>query len=115
MDMSREQRLADLENTFSRVQVSSVESPEELSRAEMARAARHFGFAQPVFRTSVRLRFSGEGVRDHDLDSGPAGAVIAGFSCAVNARAAQLKIPPGSTGLYLSPVVGEGSAILELF
>lgn len=113
--MSREQRLADLEKTFSLVQVSSVESPEELARAEMTRAARHFGFAQPVFRTSVRLRFSGEGIRDHDLDGGLAGAVIAGFSGSVNAVASQLKIPPGSTGLYLSPVVAAGSTILELF
>ena len=114
-DMSREQRLADLEKALSRVQVSSVESPEELARAEMARAARHFGFAQPAFRTSVRLRFSGEGIRDHDLDGGLAGTVIAGFAGAVNATGSQLKMPPGSTELYLSPVVIPGSTILELF
>jgi hypothetical protein len=115
MDMSREQRLADLENAFSQVQVSPVESAEELARSEMARAARHFGFAQPVFRTSIRLHFSGDGVRDHDLSSGLAGSVIAGFSGAVSAAASQLKIPPGSSELYLSPVVAAGSTVLELF
>lgn len=114
-DMSREQRLADLEKAFSRVEVSAVESPEELARAEMARAARHFGFAQPAFRTSVRLRFSGEGIRDHDLDGGLAGAVIAGFAGAVNATGSQLHLPPASTKLYLSPVITPGSAILEMY
>jgi hypothetical protein len=113
--MSREQRLADLEKTFSQVQVSPVESAEELARSEMARAARHFGFNQPLFRTSVRLRFSGDGVRDHDLSSGLAGSVIAGFSGAVTAAASRLKLPPGSSELYLSPVVAAGSTVLELF
>jgi len=68
--MSREQRLDELEKAFSQVPVGAVDSAEELARAEMARASRHFGFAQPTFRTSVRLRFSGEGVKGHDLDGG---------------------------------------------
>ena len=115
MDMSREQRLDELEKAFSQVAVTAVESAEELARAEMARASRHFGFAQPTFRTSVRLRFSGEGIKGHDLDGGLAGSVIAGFVGAVNATGSQLKIPPRSTDLFLSPVVRPGSTILELF
>jgi len=115
MDISREQRLAELEKSFSRLPVSSIESSEELARSEITRAARHFGFAQPVFRTSVRLRFSGEGIKDHDLEGGLAGSIISGFSGALNAVAGQLKIPPGSTDLYLSPVVAAGSTVLELF
>jgi hypothetical protein len=47
MDMSREDRLGRLEAAFAEVPVTPAGSLEELSRAERARAARHFGFAQP--------------------------------------------------------------------
>jgi hypothetical protein len=115
MDMSREDRLDQLEAAFDATPVTPVGSPEELTRAEQARAARHFGFAQPQFRTSVRLHFSGEGVQGHDLKGTLAGNVIASFTGAVDAVGSQLHLPPGSTELFLSPVVTAGSTVLEMF
>lgn len=115
MDMSENERLRALEALFEEIEDPEIESVEELSRAEDARAARHFGFAQPQFRTSVQLRFTGEGVKGHDLNGGTAAGVIAGFTGAVDAVRADKRLPPGSANLYLSPTVSPGSTILELF
>ncbi len=115
MDTSDEERLAALEAAFATVEVTPVGSTEELARSEQARAARHFGFAQPGFRTSVQLRFSGEGVMGHDLNGSTAGSVIAGFTGSVDAAGTQLHLAPGSTTLFLSPNVTPGSTVLEMF
>lgn len=112
---SRDDRLARLEQRFASLPRRDIFSAEELGRAEAARAARHFGFAQPVFRTSVKLRVSGDGVLGHDLRSTTAGLVIGGVSDVVDAAAQDVKMPKGSTSLYLSPVVTPGSTVLELF
>lgn len=111
---SREERL----DRLARIQPKSrrnVRSAEELSRSESARAARHFGFAQPMFRTSVKLRFSGDGVSGHDLRSDTAGIVIGGISEVVEAAAQDSKVPKDATKLFLSPTVLPGSTVLELF
>jgi hypothetical protein len=115
MDTSDEERLAALEAAFATVKVAPIGSTEELARSEQARAARHFGFAQPGFRTSVQLRFSGEGVKGHDLNGSIAGSVIAGFTGSVDAAGTQLHLAPGSTTLFLSPNVTPGSTALEMF
>jgi hypothetical protein len=112
---SRDERLARLEATLAHLPDPNVFSAEELDRAEQTRAARHFGFAQPAFRTSVKLRFSGDGVIGHDLSSVIAGAVIGGVTEVVEAAAQEVKVPKDSTRLFLSPVVTPGSTVLELF
>ncbi len=56
---SREERLARLAQLNGPRR--DIRSADELNRSEAARAARLFGFAQPMFRTSIKLRFSGEG------------------------------------------------------
>ncbi|MDI9914352.1 hypothetical protein [Rhodococcus sp. IEGM 1379] len=115
MDMSREDRLAALEASFSEVEIDPIGSVEEFARSEQSRAARHFGFKKPVFRTSVRIRFSGEGVNGHDLRGGTAAGVIGGFSGSLDAVAEKLQLSPQSANLYLSPNVDAGSTILELY
>jgi hypothetical protein len=60
---SRDERLVRYERRLAELPPREIHSGDELDRAEAARAARHFGFAQPVFRTSLKLRFFGEGVR----------------------------------------------------
>lgn len=115
MDMFREQRLAGLEEAFAKAPIIPIGSTEELARVEQVRAAGHFGFAQPKFRTAVRLHFSGQGVEGHDLSGSLAGSIIAGFAETVNATGALLHMPPGSTELFLSPVVTSGSTVLEMF
>lgn len=112
---SRDERLARYERRLAALPSPSISSAEELSRSEAARAARHFGFAQPVFRTSVKLRFSGDGLRGNDLRSTTAGAVIGGVSEVVDAAAQEARIPRDATQLFLSPVVAPGSTVLELF
>ena len=42
-----------------------------------------------MFRTSFKLRFSGEGVSGHDLRSDPAGIVIGGVTEVVEASLGQ--------------------------
>ncbi|BBY41814.1 hypothetical protein [Mycolicibacterium celeriflavum] len=112
---SRDDRLARFEARLAQLPDPHVFSAEELERAEQARAARHFGFAQPVFRTSVKLRFSGDAVVGHDLNSVIAGAVIGGVTEVVEAAAQEVKVPKDSAQLFLSPVVSPGSTVLELF
>ena len=72
-------------------------------------------YAQPVFRTSLRLRFAGEGIRGHDLAGVTAAGVLSGITGSLGALATQLQLPPGSTEMFLSPTVSAGSAVLELF
>jgi hypothetical protein len=112
---SREERLARFAAMLDEQPDPDIQSVEELARSEQARASRLFGFAQPLFRTSVKLRFSGEGVNGHDLNGATAGAVIGGVSEVVDAAAQDIKIAKGTTQLFLSPTVAPGSAILELF
>lgn len=112
---SRSDRLRRLERRLASLPTRDISSAEELSRSEAARAARLFGFAQPTFRTSVKLRFSGDGVTGHDLSGVTAGAVIGAVSEMVEAAAQDSKIPKGSTRLFLSPVITPGSTVLELF
>jgi hypothetical protein len=112
---SRDARLARLENKLSELPSREIYSAEELDRAEAARASRHFEFAQPVFRTSVKLRFFGDGVRGNDLNGVTAGALIGGVSELVEAAAQEAKIPKQAVQLYLSPLVAPGSTVLELF
>jgi len=114
-DESRDERLRRYEERLESLPSREIFSAEELHRSEAARAARHFGFAQPLFRTSVKLRFSGDGVAGHDLNSATAGAVIGGVSEMVEAAAQEIKIPKESTQLFLSPVITPGSTVLELF
>lgn len=111
---SREERLARLA-AMQPTGRRNVRSAEELGRAEVARAARHFGFGQPAFRTSVKLRFSGDGVAGHDLRSDTAGIVIGGVSDVVEAAGQDSKVPKDSAQLFLSPTVLPGSTVLELF
>lgn len=112
---SRDERLARLEAALAEDPDPDVKSAEEFDRSEQTRASRLFGFAQPSFRTSIKLRFSGEGVKGYDLNGTTAGAVIGGISDVVDAAAQDIKVPKGTTQLFLSPVVAPGSAILELF
>jgi hypothetical protein len=112
---SRSDRLARYEAKLAALPRRDIHSAEELGRAESARAARHHGFAQPAFRTSVRLRFSGDGVIGHDLRGSLAGDVIGEFSGVVEAAAQDAKVGKDAASLFLSPVVTPGSTILELF
>lgn len=112
---SHRDRVARLRAQLDRMPDPNIQSGEELDRQESARAARHFGFAQPAFRTSVKVRFSGDGVTGHDLLAATAGLVVNGFADVVDAAAQDVKMPKGSTPLYLSPIVTAGSAVLELF
>lgn len=115
MDTSSDDRLDRLAQQFDQMGGRSVESLEELARIEQARAARHFGFAEPGFRTSVKMRFSGDGVLGNDLNSAVAGGVVAEFTGVVGAAGAQLNLRPRDADLFLSPNVGAGSTVLELF
>lgn len=112
---SRDDRLARFERQLAALPTPDIESEEELSRSEAARAARHFGFAQPAFRTSVKVRFSGAGVHGHDLRSTTAGVIIGGVSEVVDAAAQEVNVPRIATQLFLSPAVTAGSTVLELF
>jgi hypothetical protein len=114
-DESREERLARLEQRIAERDRPNISTAEELGRAEEARAARHFEFRPPAFRTSVKLRFFGEGVKGHDLPGSVAGALIGGISEVVDAAAHSFRMPKKAAELYLSPVVSPGSTIVELF
>jgi hypothetical protein len=115
MDIARQERLARLNQQLEALPQPTIESLEELARIEQARASRHFGFTQPEFRTSVKVRFSGDGVQGNDLNGATAGGVVAEFTGAVGAAGAQLSLPPHAADLFLSPNVGAGSTVLELF
>jgi hypothetical protein len=115
MDTDRAARLAALEARAAELDAPDIGSPEELQRFETARAARHFGFAQPSFRTSLRLRFTGEGVKGHDLRGSIAGEVVGGISATVEAAAGDKKVALQDAELFLSPTVLPGSTVLELF
>jgi hypothetical protein len=112
---SHEERVLRLEAKLAGMPDPDISSWGELDRAEQTRAARHFGFAQPAFRTSIKLRFSGDGVSGHDLRSSTAGVVIGGVTEVVDAAGQEKKVAKDATQLYLSPVVAPGSTILELF
>lgn len=115
IDDSRAARVARLEERRASRPRREITSVEELSRSESARAAWHFGFDAPAFRTSVKLRFFGEGVKGNDLRGSIAGALIGGVSEVVDAAAKTVKMPQKYSELYLSPVVSPGSTIIELF
>jgi hypothetical protein len=115
IDESREERLARLEQRIAAREQPAIASAEELGRSETARAAWHFGFDAPAFRTSVKLRFFGEGVEGNDLRGSIAGALIGGVSEVVDAAGKSVRMPRESAALYLSPVVTPGSTIVELF
>ena len=108
-------RLEELERRIAQGRRSRVGSAEELARSEQARAARVFGFLQPTFRTSLRLRFSGDGVLGHDLAGQTAGDVVSGLAATVAAAGGQRKLPPDQVRLFLSPTVAPGSTVLEMF
>lgn len=112
---SREDRLARLEARIASREQPNITSAEELGRSEAARAAWHFGFDAPAYRTSVKLRFFGEGVKGNDLRGSIAGALIGGVSEVVDAAAKTVKMPKEFAELYLSPVVSPGSTVIELF
>lgn len=115
MATAREERLAALRARANQIDYPDILSVSELARSEEARVSRHFGFAQPAFRTSLSMRFTGEGVNGHDLRGSIAGEVVGGVTAAVEAAAGDRKLPPASAELFLSPVVLPGSTILELF
>lgn len=111
-----EERLAELTQRIDALGAPrDIRSAEELGRAELARFAADVGAEVPVFRSSVRLRFEGPSVVGHDLRGVTAGTVLARFAEAVKQAGADLHIPPPSLELYLSPTIGAGSTVLELF
>ena len=110
-----EDRLRRLEAALGQVEVPDLRSPDELSRQEAMRFARTFGGEPPVFRTSVLLRFHGDGVRDNDLPAEVGGNVLARFVGTVKAAGASLSAAAGEVELFISPNVAPGSTILQLF
>lgn len=111
-----DERLSELEARFEVLPLPDIASSEELARRERVRFAETFGMGVPTFRTSVMLRFYGTGVPGHDLRTSTAGGVITHFADAVRAAGAKFgDATPESLDLFLSPGVGEGSAVLELY
>jgi hypothetical protein len=111
-----EDRVAALEAAIDAAPGPEIFSAEEMERHEAARFADVFGFAAPRFRTVVRIRFHGDGVKGHDLRGSAAGEVIARFTEAVKAAGTKIKdAAPGDLELFLSPTVAPGSTVLELY
>jgi hypothetical protein len=110
-----EDRLRQISAALDSIDSPSIGSLEELSRHEAVRFARTFDVSRPAFRTSVQLRFHGQGVAGHDLRGSLAGSVVARFVDAVKAAGAVQSLKPRDLELFLSPTVGQGSAILELY
>ena len=108
--------LAELARRIEDLDLPTFESSEEVARSEVARAARHFGFAQPSFRSSLKLRFTGEGVNGNSLEGDVAAEVIGAISESVSEAGSSLRnLSSAETKLYLSPTVEAGSTILELY
>ena len=110
-----EDRLRRLEAALGQVEVPDVRSADELARHEAMRFARTFGGEPPVFRTSVLLRFHGDGVRDNDLPAEVGANVLARFVETVKAAGGSLSSDSGEVELFISPNVAAGSAVLQLF
>lgn len=115
-DVSRSAYLDELRQRIDALDLPHIESGEELARSEVARAARQFGFAQPQFRTSLKLRFTGEGVHGHALEGDVAAQVIGGITQSVSEAGSALRnLDASDTRLFLAPTVLAGSTVLELF
>lgn len=111
-----EDRLAAIEAQLARLPLPDIATAEEFARREQVRFAHVFETSVPTFRTVVRLRFYGTGVRGHDLAGSLAGDVIAKFIESVKAAGARFRsATPDLLELFLSPNVAPGSTVLELF
>lgn len=112
---SRDERRARLEAAIASSKAAVVGSVEELDRAESVRFSRTFGTRWPQFRSSISLRFHGSGVQGHDLNGSLAGQVVARLTDAIRVAGTQVKGTAADFDLFLSPTIGLGSTVLELF